>query len=112
MLDWCERHLGRAWIAWHTLANLHCIGLKTAGKEEAELFVDEILEVFEVCPVDSSAARTARVLPLSDFEDALQVAAALKARVRYIVTRSKRDFRLSPVPAVTPAEFPAAVTNP
>jgi len=113
VLDWCEAHPGDGWIAWHTLANLYYIGLKTAGKKEADRFVDEILDVFEVCPADSLAARTARSLPISDFEDALQIAAGQKARVERIVTRNKRDFRRSPIPALTPREFlSAAVPNP
>ena len=109
VLDWCEAHPGNGWIAWHTLANLYYIGLKTAGKKEAERFVDEILDVFEVCPADSHAARTARSLPISDFEDALQVAAGQMARVERIVTRNRKDFRRSPIAAVTPREFLAAV---
>lgn len=109
VLDWCEKHPGDSWIAWHTLANLYYIGLKTAGRKEAERFVDDVLDVFEVCPADSLAARIARSLPISDFEDALQVAAGQKARVERIVTRNKKDFRRSPIPAVTPKEFFSAV---
>ena len=105
VLDWCEAHPGDGWIAWHTLANLYYIGVKTAGKKEADRFVDEVLQVLEVCPGDSLAARTARALPIPDFEDALQVAAAQKARLEQIVTRNKQDFRRSPIPAVTPREF-------
>lgn len=111
VLDWCEAHPGEGRIAWHTLANLYYIGLKTAGKKEAERIVDEILDVFEVCPADSLAARTARALPIIDFEDALQVAAGQKARVGRIVTRNKKDFRRSPIPAVTPKECLAAVSR-
>ncbi len=105
VLDWCEENPGEGWIAWHTLANLYYVGLKTAGKKEAERFVDEILEVLDICPADSLAARTARTLPLTDFEDALQVAAARNAKVTRIVTRNKKDFRRSPIPAFTPKEF-------
>lgn len=111
VLDWCEQHPGESWIACHTLANLYYIGLKTAGKKEAERFVDEVLDVFEVCPADTLTARTARALPIPDFEDALQVAAAQKARLERIVTRNKKDFRRSPIPAVTPKEFLAAISR-
>ena len=43
-------------------------------------------------------------LPMADFEDALQVAAASACGARSIVTRNARDFARSPIPAVTPAE--------
>lgn len=111
VLNWCDEHPGDGWIAWHTLANLYYIGLKTAGKKEAEEFVDEVLSVFEVCPADTLAAKTARALPIADFEDALQVAAAQKARAERIVTRNKKDFRRSSIPAVTPRELLAAVSR-
>ena len=54
------------------------------------------MDVFEVCPADYLAARTARSLPIPNFEDVLQVAAAQKARVEQIVTRNKKAFRRSP----------------
>lgn len=105
ILDWCEAHPGEAWIAWHTLANLYYIGEKTAGRTETLTQIDAILRVFEVCPSGSKAARAARALPLADFEDALQSAAAQSAGAGWIVTRNKKDFRNSPVPALLPGEF-------
>lgn len=105
ILDWCESQPGDVWIAWHTLANLYYIGSKIVGKRQADEFVDEVLKAFEICPVDSLAARTARSLPMADFEDALQVAAAQKASVELIVTRNVRDYRKSPIPVMSPKAF-------
>ena len=39
-----------------------------------------------------------------DYEDAVAAAAAKKAKCDYIITRNKRDFTNSPVPALTPGE--------
>lgn len=105
ILDWCEAHPDSGWIAWHTLANLYYIGVRIAGKENAERFVDEVLEVFEICAADTLAAKSARSMPIGDFEDALQVAAAQKAQLDAIITRNKKDFRGSVVPALLPKEF-------
>ena len=105
VLDWFEGRPGDGWIAWHTLSNLYYVGWKTAGREKALAAIDEILGVFEVCPVSSTEARRARNLGMADFEDALQVSAAAAARVEYIVTRNTRDFRKSPVKAITPRAF-------
>jgi len=44
-------------------------------------------------------------LPLTDFEDSLQVAAALSCGAQFIITRNERDFRKSPVPALSPDSF-------
>lgn len=105
VLDWCGLHPGDGWVAWHTLANLYYIGAKSVGEKGALREIKAILEVFEVCPVDSPAARAACDLPVADFEDALQIAAAQKAGAESIVTRNKKDFKNSPVPAWLPGEF-------
>lgn len=42
---------------------------------------------------------------MTDFEDALVSAIAARCRMDYIITRNTRDFRESPVKALTPQEF-------
>ncbi len=42
---------------------------------------------------------------MSDFDDALQVAAAMACGASVIVTRNERDFKSSPVPALNPETF-------
>jgi len=105
VLDYCDAHPGEGWIAWHTLANLYCIGAKTVGKAKATRQIDAVLGVFDVCPAGTEAARRARLLPVGDFEDALQVTAAQEAGADWIVTRNVADFNRSPVPAVDPETF-------
>lgn len=43
-------------------------------------------------------------LGFSDLEDAMQAAAAALFKAQIIVTRNTKDFRKSPIGAVTPAE--------
>ena len=42
---------------------------------------------------------------MSDVEDAFQAAAALAWQADAIVTRNVGDYRRSPIPAMTPAQF-------
>ena len=68
---------------------------------------EEILDLTRfvaVAETDTSAVRYAAELPMRDFEDALQVAAARACGARHIVTRNVRDFDRSPIPALTPTE--------
>lgn len=58
-----------------------------------------------VVPVDVSSLRLAAVGPGNDFEDNLQVASAVEAKLDSIVTRDPRGFAGSPVPILTPAEL-------
>jgi predicted nucleic acid-binding protein len=51
------------------------------------------------------AVRQALLIPMRDFEDALQVSAALSGGAELIVTRNIRDFVRSPLAVMTPAQF-------
>jgi hypothetical protein len=57
--------------------------------------------------LDVDAEVIDRALPSAfrDFEDAVQMAAAVAAGADYVATRDVKDFSAGPVPAVTPAEL-------
>ena len=57
----------------------------------------------EIAPTTTDSLRVAGRLPLTDFEDAMQVAAALACGAEAIATRNVRDYARSPVEAVLPA---------
>lgn len=99
VLRWAEAG-GEAAVAWHTLSNCAYL-LKGSGRP----FLNRLLRMVEVAPAGTADARRAIELPMTDLEDALQAAAALAWGADAIVTRNIRDFRRSPVRALTPAAF-------
>lgn len=76
---------------------------RNADLAKAHAVVRECLDSFQVLAVDRQALELAASLPGSDFEDNLQVACAVLARLDAIVTRDPKGFASSPVPALTPA---------
>jgi len=44
-------------------------------------------------------------MPIMDFEDALQIAAARKCSAEYIITRNIKHYKKSVIPAITPQLF-------
>ena len=42
---------------------------------------------------------------MTDFEDALQAAAARANGTAFIISRNVKDFKLSQVPALTPSDY-------
>lgn len=74
------------------------------GDAVARDFILGVTRFVSIAPADTDALRYAASLPLSDFEDAMQVAAARACGARHIITRNLRDFRRSPIPAVSPQE--------
>ena len=86
------------------MSNFYYLVAPAQGDAAARDFILGLTRFVAIAPTDTNALRYAASLPLSDFEDAMQVAAAHACGARYIVTRNLRDFRRSPIPAVTPQE--------
>ena len=105
VLDWCELHPGNGHIAWHTGANIYYLLRRDRGDGPARQFIHDMLDFVEIVAAGTAQAKHALTMSMSDFEDALQAAAAVLAGVDYIVTRNIADYHSSPVRAILPADF-------
>lgn len=103
LLDVLEKRPGLAFVAWHTLANFYYMVAPTRGREDAKNFLLELTRFAFIAPTTTDSLRYAAGLPMKDFEDALQVAAAAACGARVIVTRNLRDYVGSPIRATKPA---------
>ena len=104
LLDRIERGARRAFVAWHTLSNFPYLVTPARRDADARDFIAELTRLVAVAPADTSTLRHALSLPMADFEDAMQVAAARACGARHIVTRNVRGFARSPIPATTPPQ--------
>ena len=102
LLDRIERGAESACIAWHTVSNFYYIVAPSRGGRSTRDFIVELTRFVAVATTGTEAVRYAAGLPMTDFEDALQVAAARACGARCIVTRNVRDYARSPIPAVDP----------
>ena len=91
-------------MAWHTVANVNYLVRRERGDAAAREFIERLQRTLVVPPTGSDDLSFALSLPMSDFEDAMQVAAARACDARLIVTRNVRDFRHSPITAISPAD--------
>ena len=105
LLTLLERRPRMAFVAWHTLSNFYYLVSPTRGRNDARQFLIDLTRFVSVAPADIEAFHNAAFLPLNDFEDALQVAAAQACGASFIATRNTKDFRRSPVPARTPKQL-------
>jgi predicted nucleic acid-binding protein len=105
LLSLLETRPRMAFVAWHALSNFYYLVSPTRGKDDARQFLSDLTRFVSVAPTDTDAFHFATTLPLSDFEDALQVAAAWACGATHIATRNVKDFRLSPIPARKPADL-------
>ncbi|MCY3759393.1 MAG: PIN domain-containing protein [Acidobacteria bacterium] len=104
LLDRIEYGAESAFIAWHSISNFYYIVAPVSGGANARNFIVELTGFVSVATTNTEAIRYAAGLPMSDFEDAMQVAAARACGARHIVTRNVRDYHRSPIPAVDPRE--------
>ena len=104
LLDRIEHGAEAASIAWHSVSNLYYVVTPTLGGVSARDFIVELTRFVAVAATDTEGIRYAAELPMKDFEDAMQVAAARACGARHIVTRNVQDYERSPIRAVAPQE--------
>ena len=104
LLDKVENGEVRASVAWHSMSNLYYLVAPAHGGVRTRDFVVQLVSFVDVAKTDTEAMRYAAGLPLADFEDAMQVAAARACGARWIVTRNLRDYTRSPIPAISPSQ--------
>ena len=104
LLDRLQRGATNSYIAWHTVSNFYYLVTPSRGGVNARDFILQLTSFVEVSVTDVEAVRYAASLPMNDFEDAMQVAAARACGALHIVTRNVKDYKRSPIPAVSPEE--------
>ena len=100
-----SRHKAVVLCSWHTLSIVEFVGAKAFGKEEIHAALRHLLHEFVVPETGSRHALQAFAYLENDYEDALQIAAAIAGRADYIVTNDKSGFKRSPVPVATAREL-------
>jgi predicted nucleic acid-binding protein len=112
LIQWCQETPQAALVAWHSISNLYYLLHAAHSDAGAREFITDLMRFAVVASGGTEAVRQALTLPLRDFEDALQVAAALSGGADFIITRNIRDFGRSPLPVVTPSHFLRKILRP
>lgn len=102
LVDMLERRHGTGFIAWHSIANFYYLVAPSRGKTSARAFLLDLAKFVSVSETTTESLRFAGELNMRDFEDALQVAAAVACSADIIATRNLRDYAKAPVQAVAP----------
>ncbi len=104
LLERIENGAETAFIAWHSVSNLYYLVTPILGGMGSRDFIVDLTSFVGVATTGTEGIRYAAELPMTDFEDAMQVAAARACGARHIVTRNVRDYGRSPIRAVNPQE--------
>ena len=104
LLDRVEHGAESAYIAWHSVSNLYYVVSPSRGGANTRDFIAHLTRFVGVAATGAEAIRYAAELPMTDFEDAMQVAAARACGAQHIVTRNVKDYERSPISAISPQE--------
>ena len=110
VLDAVVRKEAEGWLAAHSITTLFYVITRLQNRATAVAATTDLLNTFTVATVDDGVIRKALAWGWKDFEDAVQMAAAVQAHVDYLVTRNPRDFKGGLVPVVQPAALLALLT--
>jgi len=110
---WLAHEQGRleAYISPITPVNTFYILRREVGTTQARQIVGRLLGTMQVCPLDQAMLKSADGLPMADFEDAVQAAAAAAAGLDALITRNTKDYTNAPLPILTPAEALARLAS-
>ena len=100
-----ETGMIEGWVAAHSLTTLFYLLARYQSAHQARVVLTDLLTFLSVAPVDDVVIEQALNLPYPDFEDAVQMMAAVRSGARYLVTRNVRDYEQGPLPVLQPAEL-------
>ena len=95
----------RFFVTASAVTDIYYIQRKYAGHTQAREFLSTLFRVFGILDVTDADCRTALMLPMKDYEDALQAVCARRTKCSYIITRDEQHYEGAPVPAITPERF-------
>ena len=92
-----------------TPVNIFYIARKQVQRRQALRMMNDLMDTFEISPVNREILRAALQLETRDFEDAVQIASAQADELDFIITRDVEDYKNSPVKILAPMEFMAQI---
>ncbi|MGL4594600.1 MAG: type II toxin-antitoxin system VapC family toxin [Thermoguttaceae bacterium] len=95
------------YVSATTITDIYYVLKKYIGSGKARQHLQNLVNSMgiEILAIDKETILGALSLPMTDFEDAVQVAAASQNGIGAIVTQNTRDFRDATIDAMTPEQF-------
>ena len=95
----------KGWIAANSLDNIYYISRCQLSAEQTRQLLRDLLQIVHVVSPAKKDLLWAIDSDMTDLEDAIQAACAVKAGAKAIITRNEKDYVNSPVKPVSPTVF-------
>lgn len=106
-----EARLFRGFLGATTITTIHYLSSKTIGHQKTKKVISNLLDLFEIAPVNDSVLKKALDLNWKDFEDAVLYQAAINCKIDAIVTRNVLDFKKSDIAIYLPKDILPALSS-
>lgn len=94
------------WLSASAVTDIFYILRKSLqSAEQAKLILNNLMQLAAFSDVLASDLMDALASEMSDFEDAVVNAVAVRIGAAYILTRNTKDFEKAEIPAISPADF-------
>jgi predicted nucleic acid-binding protein len=93
------------YVAAHSITTLFYLFQKGRSSAEARATITNLLQFIKIAPVDQSTIEQALNLDFRDFEDAVQMIAAVQCKADCLVTRNVKDYPSALLPIMQPVDF-------
>ena len=100
-----EEKLFQGFVSASAITDIYFIVEKERKRKFALLAIKKVVRMLTVIPVNLETIEAAFALPMDDFEDAVQAAAAKDCGIGIVITRDKTDFLHSGLQVYSPEEF-------
>lgn len=111
VLAYAETGIVEALVAAHSWTTLFYLFAKDKSAELARVHMTELLQFLSVAAVDQTVIEQALNLPYQDYEDAVQMMAAVRAGADVLVSRNVQDFKAGPLRVLQPGELAALIES-
>ena len=95
----------QGFIAPHSLTTLFYLIQKDQSAAHAKVTITNLLQILKIASIDQSTIEQALSMPYKDFEDAVQMMAAVQCKADYLVTRNVKVFKPAPLSVIQPSEL-------
>lgn len=106
-----ESDIVKGYISAHSVTILYYLFQKGRSSADAKAAITNLLQFLIVAPINQETIEQALNLEIKDFEDAVQMIAAIQCKVDCLVTRNTKDYQTILLPVMEPVEFLNSISN-
>jgi predicted nucleic acid-binding protein len=99
----------KGYIAAHSITTLFYLIKKDRSSAEARATITNLMQFLKIAPIDQSTIEQALNLDYRDYEDAVQMIAAVQTKVDCLITRNIKDYQPALLSVLQPVDFLATM---